>query len=171
MLLNYFKIAWRTIVKNQKEFDQEAAFSYRFLDETLESQYASEKRLTVMLTTFTILAIIISSLGLLGLILYTTERRTKEIGIRKVLGASVSNIVALLSKDFMQLILVAIVLAVPIAWFLMHRWLENFAYQIDIQWWVFALTALMALGMALLTISGQSIRTAVANPIKALRSE
>jgi putative ABC transport system permease protein len=155
----------------QKEFDQEEAFAYRFLDDTLEAQYASEKRLTVMLTTFTILAIIISSLGLLGLILYTTERRTKEIGIRKVLGASVSHIVALLSKDFIQLILIAVVLASPIAWFLMHKWLENFAYQIDIQWWVFAITALIAVGMALLTIGWQSFKTAMANPVKALRNE
>jgi putative ABC transport system permease protein len=107
----------------------------------------------------------------LGLIIYTTESRIKEIGIRKVLGASVSDIVALLSRDFIQLILIAVVLASPIAWFLMHKWLENFAYQIDIQWWVFAITALIAVGMALLTIGWQSFKTAMANPVKALRNE
>jgi putative ABC transport system permease protein len=157
--------------RHPKRVRSGSRFSYRFLDETLEAQYASEKRLTVMLTTFTILAILISSLGLLGLIIYTTERRIKEIGIRKVLGASVSHIVALLSKDFIQLILIAVVLASPIAWFLMHKWLENFAYQIDIQWWVFAITALIAVGMALLTIGWQSFKTAMANPVKALRNE
>ncbi len=155
----------------QKTFDPEEAFNYHFLDEILADRYVSEKRLTTMLTTFTILAVIISSLGLLGLIIFTTERRTKEIGIRKVLGASISSIVSLLSKDFIKLIIIAILLASPIAWFLMSKWLENFAYQIDIQWWVFVLTGFIAVGMAFLTISWQSLKTAIADPVQALRNE
>ena len=110
-------------------------------------------------------------MGLFGLAAYTTEQRTKEIGIRKVLGASVSSLVGLLSRDFLKLVLMAIVLACPLAWFAMHRWLQNFAYKIDIAWWMFAGAGLLAVGIALLTVSVQSIRAELMNPVKSLRSE
>ncbi|MCY7358350.1 MAG: FtsX-like permease family protein, partial [Rudanella sp.] len=102
---------------------------------------------------------------------FTAQQRTKEIGVRKVLGASVGSIVALLSKDFLKLVLIAIVIASPIAWYTMHRWLQDFAYKITIEWWVFALAGLLAVGIALLTVSFQSIKAALMNPVKSLRSE
>jgi putative ABC transport system permease protein len=115
--------------------------------------------------------LLIACLGLFGLATFTAEQRTKEIGVRKVLGASVGSIVTLLSKDFLKLVLIAIVIASPIAWYAMHRWLQNFAYKIDIEWWVFALAGLLAVGIALLTVSFQSIKAALTNPVKSLRSE
>ncbi|MBC8153538.1 MAG: FtsX-like permease family protein, partial [Bacteroidetes bacterium] len=120
---------------------------------------------------FSGIAILISCLGLFGLAAFTAEQRTKEIGVRKVLGASVSSIVALLSKDFLKLVLIAIVVASPIAWFAMNRWLQDFAYKIDIEWWVFALAGLLAVGIALLTVSFQSVKAALMNPVKSLKSE
>ncbi|MCY7353006.1 MAG: FtsX-like permease family protein, partial [Cytophagaceae bacterium] len=113
----------------------------------------------------------ICCLGLYGLVSHVVIQRTKEIGVRKVLGASVTSIVTLLSKDFLKLVLIAIVIASPIAWYAMHRWLQNFAYKIDIEWWVFALAGLLAVGIALLTVSFQSVKAALMNPVKSLRSE
>ena len=110
-------------------------------------------------------------MGLFGLAAFTAEQRTKEIGIRKVLGASIGSIVTLLSKDFLKPVLIAILLASPLAYYAMHRWLQDFAYKIDIAWWVFALAGLLAVGIALLTVSFQSIRAALMNPVKSLRSE
>src|SRR5690606_9258073 len=117
------------------------------------------------------IAIFISCLGLLGLSMYMAELRMKEIGIRKVLGASVSGIVKLLSRDFLKLVLIAIVVAAPLAWWLMNTWLEDFAYRIDIQWWMFAVAGLAAASIALVTVSWQAIRAAVANPVDSLRDE
>src|SRR5690606_34317706 len=113
----------------------------------------------------------ISSFGLFGLITFTAAQRTKEIGIRKVLGASVAGIVGLLSKDFIRLVGLAFIIASPIAWYAMNQWLQDFAYRIDIEWWMFALAGIMAVGIALLTVSFQAIRAAVANPVESLRSE
>jgi putative ABC transport system permease protein len=120
---------------------------------------------------FAFLAILISCLGLLGLVLFTAEQRTKEIGIRKVLGASVSSLFRLLSKDFLQLVLLSFVIATPLAWWAMNNWLQNFVYRISISWTVFAFAGIAALAIALLTISFQAIKAAIANPVKSLRTE
>ena len=120
---------------------------------------------------FAFLAIFISCLGLLGLAAFTAEQRTREIGVRKVLGANVRGIVSLLSKDFIRLVVIAIVIASPLAWYFMHRWLQDFAYRTPISWWIFALAGLLAILIAFLTVSFQAIKAAVANPIKSLRTE
>jgi putative ABC transport system permease protein len=146
-------------------------FSYFFLDEFFDKQYRSEERFGKLFLNFAILAIIISCLGLLGLASYSTLQRTREIGIRKVLGASVPNIVNLLSKEFLKLVAIAIVIASPLAWLAMHSWLEDFAYRIHIGWWIFLVAALLASLIALLTVSFQAIKAAIANPVKSLRSE
>ncbi|WP_407667049.1 ABC transporter permease [Mucilaginibacter sabulilitoris] len=117
------------------------------------------------------MAIFISCLGLLGLISLLTLQRTKEIGIRKVLGASITNITTLLSADFLKLVLIAVIIASPLAWFMMSKYLQNFAYRIDIQWWIFAVTAAIALLIAFVTVSFQSVKAAMANPINSLRNE
>ncbi|MEM0992428.1 MAG: FtsX-like permease family protein, partial [Bacteroidota bacterium] len=153
------------------DFAPQAPFSFSFLDEDINAQYQSEERLASVLSTFTFLSIFIACLGLLGLITYITQQRTKEIGIRKVLGATTASILALLSKDFLKLIVLALVLATPIAYYFMNQWLQDFAYSIELQWWVFALAGLAAIGIALLTVSVQSVRAALANPVNSLRSE
>lgn len=146
-------------------------FLYKFLDEDFNRQYQADFRFRKLFTIFSCLAIFIACLGLFGLASYTAEQRTKEIGIRKVLGASVANVVILLSKDFVKLVMIAIIIASPVAWYAMSRWLEDFAYRIELQWWVFALAGITAVIVALLTVSGQSIKVAVTNPVKSLRNE
>jgi len=146
-------------------------FSYFFLDEYFDKQYKSEQRFGKLFLNFAVLAIIISCLGLLGLASYSTMQRTREIGIRKVLGATVPNIVNLLSKDFLKLVGVAIIIASPIAWFAMHKWLQDFAYRIPISWWIFALAAVAATIIAIVTVSFQAIKAAVSNPVLSLRAE
>jgi len=146
-------------------------FSYFFLDEFFDEQYKSEQRFGKLFLNFAILAIIISCLGLLGLASYSTMQRTREIGIRKVLGATIPNIVNLLSIDFLTLVGIAIIIASPIAWFAMHKWLQDFAYRIPISWWIFAVAAVAATIIAILTVSFQAIKAAVANPVKSLRTE
>jgi len=120
---------------------------------------------------FAMLTILISCIGLFGLAAYTAERRTKEIGIRKVLGASVTNVVALLSKDFLLLVGIATLVAFPLAWWLMYRWLQDFSYRISIEWWVFAVAGLLAVTIALLTIIFQALKAGLMNPVKSLRTE
>ena len=146
-------------------------FSYYFLDEFFDRQYKSEVRFGNLFLNFAILAIFISCLGLLGLASYSTMQRTKEIGIRKVMGATVSNIVNLLSRDFLKLVLIAFVIATPLAWIGMHKWLENFAYRISLGWTAFVLAGMSAIVIAFATVSFQSIRAAIANPVKSLRTE
>jgi len=146
-------------------------FEYSFLDQDFQKNYAAENRLSGLINYFTIIAILISCLGLFGLAAFSAEQRTKEIGIRKVMGASVTNIVALLSKDFMKLVAIAIVIACPVAWFVMDKWLQNFAYRTSISATVFILTALIAVAIALFTISFQAIKAALTNPVKNLRTE
>ncbi|MFD2573023.1 ABC transporter permease [Spirosoma soli] len=146
-------------------------FEAAFLDTSFNKQYEQEEKGTTLLSWFSILIILIACLGLFGLIAFTAEQRTKEIGIRKVLGASVVQIVALLTKDFMMLVLIAIVVASPIAWYAMNRWLQSFAYKIDIDGWAFVFAGLLAIGIALLTISFQSIKAALMNPVNSLRNE
>ncbi|HSZ87520.1 MAG TPA: FtsX-like permease family protein, partial [Puia sp.] len=146
-------------------------FEYFFLDDFFNKQYRAEERFGNLFTNFAVLAIFISCLGLLGLASYSTIQRTKEIGVRKVLGASVSNIVNLLSVDFIKLVLIAFIIAAPIGWFGMNIWLHDFAYRTTITWWVFAIAGTSAILIAFLTISFQAIRAAVMNPVKSLRTE
>ena len=153
------------------QFNPEYPFEYNFLDDTFRQTYRGEMVVGKLAGYFTGFALFIACLGLFGLAAYAAERRNKEIGIRKVLGATVTSIVTLLSKDFLKLILVGFIIAIPVAWYLMSQWLQNFAYSIEINWWIFALAGLLALLVAWLTISFQSIRAAVANPVDSLRNE
>jgi putative ABC transport system permease protein len=146
-------------------------FRYQFLDEAFDEMYRAEQRIGKVALCFAFLTILIACLGLFGLVTYMTEQRTKEIGIRKVLGASVSGITLLLAKDFLRLVLLAILIASPIAWYLMRQWLANFAFRINIEWWMFVGAGVLALLIAFLTIGWQSMRAALANPVKSLRSE
>ncbi|OOG76374.1 ABC transporter permease [Algoriphagus sp. A40] len=154
-----------------KKLAPQRPFIYSFLDEDFNKQYESDFRFRKIFTTFSVLAIMIACLGLLGLATYTAEQRTKEIGIRKVLGAEVSSIVGLLSKDFIKLVLIAIVIATPVSWFGMNKWLEGFAYQVPVQWWIFGVAGLLAVIVALVTISFQSVKAAMMNPVDSLKSE
>ncbi|MBC7903369.1 MAG: FtsX-like permease family protein, partial [Gemmatimonadaceae bacterium] len=146
-------------------------FSYRFLDEAFDNMYRDEQRVATIAISFAVLAIFIACLGLLGLVTFAAEQRTKEIGIRKVLGASSGNIVGMLSKDFLRLVLVAGVIAIPFSWWAMKSWLEDFAFRIDIKWWMFLTAMAAAILIALLTIFFQAIKAAIVNPIRSLRSE
>jgi putative ABC transport system permease protein len=168
---NQAREAIAAIGKLYKKYESQTALQYEFVDQGLENQYRSEQRTGRIVLYFSVLAIAVSCLGLFGLSIYTIGQRIKEIGIRKVLGASVSSIVALLSKDFLKLVLTAILIASPIAWYAMHRWLEDFAYKIKVGWWVFLLSGSAAVIIALLTISFQSIRAALMSPVKSLRTE
>jgi len=161
----------RTLESKWKNFAPGAPFDYGFLDAEFEAMYRSEQRMGTIFGIFTVLSIFVGCLGLFGLAAYTAERRTKEIGIRKVLGASVNGLVRLLSKDFIRLVLLSAVIAFPIAWWTMNKWLEDFAYRITIEWWFFAAAALLALLIAFVTVSAQAIKAAVANPVKSLRTE
>ena len=160
-----------SIEKKWKEMIPNRPFSYFFMDEFFDRQYRGEERFGNLFLNFAILAIFISCLGLLGLASYSTMQRTKEIGVRKVLGASVANITALLSSDFIKLVLISIIIASPLAYIGMHKWLEGFAYRTSVSWWVFLLAALTAIFIALFTVSFQAIKAAVANPVKSLRTE
>jgi hypothetical protein len=153
------------------QFDGEYTFEYQFLDQEFERMYRTDTLIGKLATYFAIIAILISCLGLFGLAAYTAERRTKEIGVRKVLGASVPNLVGLISGNFTKLILIAFVIAAPISWYLMQQFLQKYAYRIDLSPVVFALTGLLALIIAWLTVSYQSIKAALANPIDSLRNE
>ena len=155
---------WKTLIPNRP-------FSYYFLDEFFDRQYRAEERFGRLFLNFAILAIFISCLGLLGLASYSTMQRTREIGIRKIMGASVSNIVHLLSKDFLLLVVIAFVMASPLAWFVMHNWLKDFAYRTDINWWIFIAAGISAIIIALTTVSVQAFRAALSNPVKSLRTE
>jgi len=155
---------WQAAIPNRP-------FSYYFLDEFFDKQYRGEERFGKLFFNFAVLAIFISCLGLLGLASYSTIQRTKEIGIRKVIGASVTNIVNLLSREFMQLVAISFLIASPLTWYFMHRWLSDFAYRIPISWWMFVLAGVLAMLIALATISFQAIKAAIANPVKSLRAE
>jgi len=146
-------------------------FSYGFVNEDLSKLYVTEQRMGSLFNVFSVLSIVISSLGLFGLAAFATQRRIKEIGVRKVLGAGEAGIVALLSKDFIQLVLFSLIIAFPVAWYTMNKWLEGFAYRINISWWVFAIAGITAILIAFITVSFQAIKAAVANPVKSLRTE
>ncbi|WP_018622475.1 ABC transporter permease [Spirosoma luteum] len=164
----------QTVARIEKEYGTlgaEKPFDYFFLDDTFNNLYKSEARLATLFSLFTAFALFIACLGLFGLAVFTAEQRTKEIGVRKVLGASVSSIITLLSKDFLKLILLAILIASPLAWWAMNKWLQDFAYKITISWWVFAVAGLGVVAIALLTVSFQSVKAALMNPVKSLRNE
>jgi ABC-type antimicrobial peptide transport system permease subunit len=160
-----------TIVKVMKQYNPAFPLDYRFENDIFNASFRNEELIGDLSKIFSILAIVISCLGLFGLSAFTAEQRKKEIGIRKVLGASISGIVQLLSNEIIRLLLVALVIAVPVSWWAMHLWLEKFTYRIAIDWRVFVVAGLAATFIALLTISYQSIRSAIANPVKSLRTE
>ncbi len=149
----------------------EIPFTYYFSDEEYQKLYKSEQVVSKLSDYFAFLGIFISCLGLLGLAMFTAEQRTKEIGIRKVLGASVVSLFTLLSKEFIILVVIALLIASPLAWWAMHAWLQGFAYKVPIGIWVFAVAGVLAILIALLTVSFQAIKAAVANPVKSLRTE
>ncbi len=154
-----------------KKYANNAPFSYDFLDKTFESHYQSQQRAGTLFTTFAAIAIFISCLGLFGLATYTAQVKTKEIGIRKVLGASVGSVVQLIGKDFLRLVVIATVISTPLAYWAMNKWLQDFAYRIHISGWTFAVAAIISLVFALMAIGFQSIKAAIANPVKSLRTE
>jgi putative ABC transport system permease protein len=165
------KLAIASMEKTWKQFNPGFPFQYFFTDEEIAKTYKAEYTVSKLSRYFAFLAIFISCLGLFGLVTFTAEQRTKEIGIRKVLGASVSGIVQMLSKDFLKLVLIASIIAFPIAWWAMNNWLADYAYKVDIGWWIFPIAGLAAMFIALLTVSLQAIKAAFANPVGALRSE
>ncbi|NHA03093.1 FtsX-like permease family protein [Mucilaginibacter sp. HC2] len=163
-LLSQIKDRW-------KELSPNVQINYSFMDQEFDASYRTEQRTGQIFIVFTSLAIVIACLGLFGLAAYAAEQRTKEIGIRKVLGASVSAIAGMLSKDFIKLVFISILIASPLAWYLMNKWLQDFAYRINIQWWVLVLAGMAALFIAVITVSFQSIKAAVANPVDSLKNE
>jgi predicted permease len=163
--------ALQSLAALSKQFNPKFAFTYQFLDEAYRHLYTSDQMVSKLSNYFAVLAIFICCIGLLGLVMFSAEQRTKEIGIRKVLGAGTASVFALLSKDFLLLVLIAFVIASPFAWLAMHNWLEGFAYRITISWWMFLLAGFLAVLIALATISFQAIKAALANPVKSLRTE
>ena len=162
--MRFLKDKWQAVSSSQ-------TFDYSFLDESFDYLYKTEQRLSTIFSYFTPLAIFIACLGLFGLTSFTAEQRTKEIGIRKALGASVPDIVILLSKEFTKWVLVATIIAWPLAYFAMNRWLQHFAYRVDMDPGVFLLSSIVAFATALLTVGYQAIKAARANPVEALRYE
>jgi ABC-type antimicrobial peptide transport system permease subunit len=165
------KEALASMTSIYKEINPNYPFAYQFVDEEYKNLYQNELIISKLSVLFASLAILISCLGLLGLVMFSAEQRTKEIGIRKVLGASVNSIISLFSKEFLHLIGIAFLIAVPVAWYSMNHWLQNFAYKIDLTWWIFALAAGVAVLITGITISYQAIKAAIANPVNSLRSE
>ena len=157
--------------KIYKDFNPDYPFTFRFVQEDYNNMYRTEQIMSALSNAFALIAIMISCLGLLGLVMFSAEQRTREIGIRKTLGATVTSIVGLLSKDFLRIVTLSFVIATPVAAYTMQQWLNGFAYKIDLSWWVFAVAGLAALTLALLTISFHAIRSATANPVEALRTE
>ena len=162
--INHVRNAWN-------KFTPDYPIEYKFLDENFEQMYRAEDKLKSLLWIFTSIAIFVGCLGLFGLAAYTAERRRKEVGIRKVLGASTQGMVMLLSKDFIKLVVISLLIASPVAWYFMNKWLQDFAYRVNISWWVFAIAAILALSIAFVTVSFQAIKAAIANPVKSLRTE
>ena len=154
-----------------KNINPNFPFTYEFSDEEYEKLYTSEEMVGKLANCFAFLAIFISCLGLLGLAIFTAEQRTKEIGIRKVLGASITSVFNLLSKEFLTLVMISLIIATPLAWYIMHKWLEDYYYRTQINWWIFGIAAILAIAIALITVSTQAIKVAIANPVKSLRTE
>jgi hypothetical protein len=160
-----------SLEKISKEMNPKFPFTYQFSDTEYARLYQSEQVVSKLSNTFAILAIFISCLGLFGLAAFTAAQRTKEIGVRKVLGASVENIIGMLSNNFLKLVAIAMLVAFPVSWFAMKQWLQGFAYKIDLEWWMFALAGGVTICIALLTVSYQSIKAALVNPVRSLRTE
>jgi ABC-type antimicrobial peptide transport system permease subunit len=154
-----------------KKYNPAYPFDYKFVDQEYAKKFDDEQRTKTMAGLFAGLAIFISCLGLFGLSAYVAESRTKEIGVRKVLGASVFNITKLLSLDFVKLVVISIVIATPVAWYAMNKWLEDYTYRINISWVIFFIAGLLAITIALVTVSYQAIKAAIANPVESLRTE
>ena len=154
-----------------KQYNPQYPFNYKFVDEEYAKKFEDTQRTATLAALFAGLTIIISCLGLFGLAAYMAENRIKEIGVRKVLGASVMGITTLLSKDFLKLVIISFVIASPITWYAMHQWLSGYTYRVGIDWWVFAGAGIIAVLISLLTVSYQAIKAAIANPVKSLRSE
>jgi ABC-type antimicrobial peptide transport system permease subunit len=172
--LNPHESASAAVLKTEavfKKYIPSAPFDYQFADTEFAAKFATEERIGKLSTFFASLAIFISCLGLFGLASFVAEQRTKEIGVRKVLGASVFNVWRLLSREFVALVLIALLIAMPLSGSLMHRWLEDYSYKTDLSWWVFAAAGVGALVITILTVSFQAIRAANANPVRSLRSE
>ena len=162
--INHLQKTWKSSVPD-------IPLEYAFVDESVEKQYGNEQKMQGIFYGFAALSLLIACLGLFGLSIFVVERKVKEIGIRKVLGASVTGIVGLLSGDFLKLVLIAAVIAFPFAWYFMREWLQDFAYRVDMGWWVFVAAGATALVIALVTISFRAIKAALANPVKSLRTE
>ena len=190
MFKNYLKTAYRNLLRTKgftlinvagltlghvkrvwSKFSPEYPLEYSFLDDSFDQMYKAEDKLRSLLWIFTAIAIFVGCLGLFGLAAYAAQRRTKEIGIRKVLGASEGNIVVLLSRNFVKLVFIAILIASPIAWYFLNSWLQDFAYRINISWWIFAVAGLSAVAIALITVSFHAIKAALRNPVRNLRTE
>ena len=163
-LVNDVESSWKAIADG-------LPFSYRFMDDSFDRVYRSEMRVSKLFNIFSGLSIFIACLGLFGLAAFTVERRVKEIGIRKVLGASTSNLVGLLSKDFIKLVFISLIISIPLAWYFTNHWLEDFAYRVEVHWWIFAVAGILALLIAFITVSFQSVKAALSNPVDSLRSE
>ncbi|MGV8093719.1 MAG: ABC transporter permease [Mangrovibacterium sp.] len=155
---------WKSVFENE-------TYSYEFLDDVIRGYYTSEKNSSVLISIFALITIFIACLGIYGLALYSSQQRSKEIGIRKINGAKVSEVMSMLNEDFVKWVVIAFVIATPVAWYFMNKWLENFAYKTTLNWWIFALAGVLALGIALLTVSWQSWKAATRNPVEALRYE
>jgi putative ABC transport system permease protein len=159
------------VQKIWKIYNPEYPFEYHFMDEAYSKMYTSDQRTGSLFKVFAFIAIFISCLGLFGLMTYTAQLKTREIGIRKVLGATVLSVTGLLAKDFIVLVLLAIFIASPVGWYFMDRWLQDFAYRVEIGWWVFPVSGAIALLIAIVTIGFQAIKAGLANPVKSLRTE
>jgi hypothetical protein len=168
---NEFKMTMAQIEMRWKKVYPNERFEYSFFDEDIARFYEKEEKTAQTINIAMVVAIFISCMGLFGLVTFIAQQRTKEIGIRKVLGASVSGIVSMLSKDFLKLVVVSFAIASPVAWYFMHQWLQGFAYRANISWWIFILAGLGAIFIAMLTVSYQAIKAALANPVKSLRTE
>ena len=162
--ISHIQSKWKSLMPDNP-------FEYSFLDQEFDALYQTDQTVGKVFSMFTFLSLTVACLGLLGLAMYTAERRTKEIGIRKVLGASVQSVVSLLSKDFLKLVIIAALIAFPLAWYAMNQWLQSFAYPTDVSWWIFALAGAATAVIALLTVSFQAIKAALTNPVESLRSE
>ena len=163
-LLTSLQAAWHKLDPNEP-------FEYSFLDEDFQQNYAAEERLATLIRYFTVMAILISCLGLFGLASFSAEQRIREIGIRKVLGAGIGSIVLMLTRDFLKLVLVAMLIASPLAWLVMHKWLQAFAYQTPISWIVFLITFVSTMAITMATVSFHAIRAGLSNPVKSLKTE
>jgi hypothetical protein len=165
------KEALSNLEKISKTLNPKFPFTYQFSDQEYAKLYRNEQVVSKLANYFAFLAIFISCLGLFGLATFTAEQRVKEIGVRKVLGASVTSIISLLTNNFLQLVAISMIIAFPIAWYAMNSWLQGFAYKINIEWWTFAIAGVLTIGIALLTVSYQSIKAALSNPVQSLRTE